>query len=134
MRLIIFFFYFLSNLNCQEQSVTIQKLKRRKRMHFLLDSCVTHCVTLFHKFINDGFRVVITWKTSNIRSLFLLKDKHNYKSYIYSLYIYICIYFETVSPTTVLPGLLYQKLQQMLRPRRTRSHHILLYGKVILTN
>ena len=31
-----------------------------------------------HKFLNDGFRVVIKWKTRNIRSLFPLKDKNDY--------------------------------------------------------
>ena len=33
----------------------------------------------FHKFTNDVFRVVITWKTRNLRSLFPLKDKSGYK-------------------------------------------------------
>ena len=34
----------------------------------------------FHKFTNNIFRMVITWKTRNIRSLFPLKDKNDYKS------------------------------------------------------
>ena len=36
--------------------------------------------TQFQKFTNYGFRVVITWQTRNIRSLFPLKDKNNHKS------------------------------------------------------
>ena len=32
------------------------------------------------KFTNNSFRTVITWKTRNIRSLFPLKDKNDYKS------------------------------------------------------
>ena len=34
----------------------------------------------FHKSTNNSFRMVITWKTRNIRSLFPLKDKSDYKS------------------------------------------------------
>ena len=33
----------------------------------------------FHKFTNDSFRVLITWKTRNIRSLCPLQDKSDYK-------------------------------------------------------
>ena len=36
--------------------------------------------TQFQKFTNYGFRVVITWQTRNIRSLFPLKDKNSHKS------------------------------------------------------
>ena len=39
-----------------------------------------HFLKKFHKFTNNSFRMVITWKTRNIRSLFPLKDKNNYKS------------------------------------------------------
>ena len=35
-----------------------------------------------HKFTNNSFRMVIVWKTRNIRSLFPLNDKNNYKSYV----------------------------------------------------
>ena len=38
------------------------------------------CLKKFHKFTNNSFRMVITWKTRNIRSLFPLKDKNHYKS------------------------------------------------------
>ena len=38
----------------------------------------------FHKFTNNSFRMVITWKTRNIRSLFPLKDKNDYKLCIYA--------------------------------------------------
>ena len=34
----------------------------------------------FYKFTNNSFRMAITWETRNIRSLFPLKDKNNYKS------------------------------------------------------
>ena len=37
---------------------------------------------IFQKFTNDDFRVVITRKSRNIRSLFTLKDKNDYKSCI----------------------------------------------------
>ena len=39
-----------------------------------------HFLKKFHKFTDDGFRVVITWKTRNKRSLFPLKNKNDYKS------------------------------------------------------
>ena len=34
----------------------------------------------FHKFTNNSFRMAITWKTRNIRFLYSLKDKNDYKS------------------------------------------------------
>ena len=34
-----------------------------------------HFLKKFHKFTNNSFRMVITWKTRNIRSLFPLKGK-----------------------------------------------------------
>ena len=39
-----------------------------------------HFMKKFHKFTNNTFRMVTTWETRNIRSLFLLKDKNDYKS------------------------------------------------------
>ena len=39
-----------------------------------------HFLKKFHKFTNNTFRMVITWKTRNIRSFFHLKDKNDYKS------------------------------------------------------
>ena len=39
-----------------------------------------HFLKKFHKFTNNNFRMVITWKTRNIRSLFPLKDKIDNKS------------------------------------------------------
>ena len=39
-----------------------------------------HFLKIFLKFSNNDLRVAITWKTRNIRSLFLLKDKNHYKS------------------------------------------------------
>ena len=41
-----------------------------------------HFLKKFHKFTDNSFRIVITWKTTNIRSLFPLKDKNDYKSCI----------------------------------------------------
>ena len=43
-----------------------------------------HFLKKFHKFTNNSFRIVITWKTRNIRSLFPLKDKNDYKLCIYA--------------------------------------------------
>ena len=39
-----------------------------------------HFLKKFYKFTNNSFRMVIMWKTRNIRSLFPLKDKNDYKS------------------------------------------------------
>ena len=39
-----------------------------------------HFLKIFLKFSNNDLRVATTWKTRNIRSLFLLKDKNHYKS------------------------------------------------------
>ena len=115
------------------------------------------------KFTNDGFKVAITYKTGNIRSLFPLKVKSDYKccvnykgdcssgsSYIdetkrnmlkldgMNIIIQLKVLnhrhtFETIS-TTVLHVLLFQLLQIMTRPDRTWRNHILLYGNLILTN
>ena len=38
-----------------------------------------HFLKKFHKFTKNSFRMLITWKTRNIRSLFPLIDKSNYK-------------------------------------------------------
>ena len=39
-----------------------------------------HFLKKFHRFTNNSFGMVITWRTRNIRSLFPLKDKSDYKS------------------------------------------------------
>ena len=39
-----------------------------------------HFLKKFHKFTSNSLRTVITRKTRNIRSLFPLKDKNDYKS------------------------------------------------------
>ena len=39
-----------------------------------------HFLKKFHKFTNNSFKIVITWITRNIRSLFRVKDKNDYKS------------------------------------------------------
>ena len=38
-----------------------------------------HFLKKFQRFTNNNFRIVTTWKTRNIRSLFPLKDKNDYK-------------------------------------------------------
>ena len=38
-----------------------------------------HFLKKFHKFTNNSFRMVITWKTRNIRSFLPLKDKNDWK-------------------------------------------------------
>ena len=50
--------------------MNVIKLNKIKSKHFLKK---------FHKFTNDGFRVVIMWKITNIPSLCDLKDKIDYK-------------------------------------------------------
>ena len=39
-----------------------------------------HFLKKFHKLTNNSSRMVIMWKTRNIRPLFPLKDKNDYKS------------------------------------------------------
>ena len=101
----------------------------------------------FHKFTNNSFIMVITWKTRNIRSLFPLKDKNDYKSCVIykgdcscgSRYIgetnvmqkldgmSIIIQLKVqnhqntfgATSTTLLRGLSFQMLQKILRPRKT---------------
>ena len=41
-----------------------------------------HFLKKIHKFISNSFRMVTTWKTRNIQSLFPLNDKNDYKSCI----------------------------------------------------
>ena len=36
----------------------------------------------FHKFTNNSFRMIITWKTRNIRSFFPLRYENDYKWYV----------------------------------------------------
>ena len=38
-----------------------------------------HFLKKFHKFTNNSFTMVITWKTRSIRSLFPLKEKIDYE-------------------------------------------------------
>ena len=38
-----------------------------------------HFLKKFHKFTSNSFRMVITWKIRNMRSLFPLKDESDYK-------------------------------------------------------
>ena len=112
----------------------------------------------FHKFTNNSFRMVITWKTRNIRSLFPLKDKNNYKSCV--IYKGDCSCGSRCIGETKLNAevrwnqhnnptkssepskhlqsnishyfTIFQMLQKMLRPGRTQKHHILLSGNLIL--
>ena len=41
-----------------------------------------HFLKKFHKFTNNSLRILITWKTRNIRSLFPLKEKNHHKSFV----------------------------------------------------
>ena len=50
----------------------------------------------FHKFTNNSFRTEITWKTRNIRSLFSLKDKNDYKSCVIHKGVCSCLFLEFV--------------------------------------
>ena len=45
-----------------------------------LNEIMSHFLKKFHKFTNNSFRTVMTWKTRNIQPLFPLKDKNDYKS------------------------------------------------------
>ena len=103
-----------------------------------------HFLKKFHKFTNNSFRMVITWKTRNIPSLFALKDVNDYKSCVTYKGIVLVVHVTLVKPnlmqkldgmniiiqsksqntfeatsTTILQGLPFQMLQKMLRPRRT---------------
>ena len=40
---------------------------------------LNHFLRKFQKFTNNSFKMVITWKTRNMQSLFPLKDKNDYK-------------------------------------------------------
>ena len=71
-----------------------------------------HFLKKFHKFTDDGFRVKITWKTSEVQNHWNT--------------------FETMS-NTVLHGLLFQMLQKCYDQEELRSI-ILHYGNLALTN
>ena len=58
-----------------------------------------HFLKKFHKFTSNSFRMVITWKTRNIRSLFPLKVKNDYKScLIYNIEIALVVHVALVKP------------------------------------
>ena len=78
-----------------------------------------HLSKKFRKFTSNNFRMVRTWKTTKIRSLFLLKDKNDYKS---------CVvyngYSSCESPSKQHQPLFYMGChfkcsKKMLRPGRT---------------
>ena len=101
----------------------------------------------FHKFTNNSFRMVITWKTRNIRPLFPIKDKTIANHVLSITEIALVVHVTFVKPnvirkldgmtiiiqlkvqnhqstfevtsTTILYGLSFQMLQKMLRPGRT---------------
>ena len=104
-----------------------------------------HFLMTFHKLTNNSFRMVITWKTRNIRSLFPLKVKNDYKScLIYNIEIALVVHVALVKPdvmqkldvmniimqlnvqnhqntfeatsTTILHELSFQMLRKVLRP------------------
>ena len=100
-----------------------------------------------YKFTSNSFRIVTTRKTRNIRSLFPLKDKNDYKSCVIykrdcscgsryigetkrnaevrwtniTIQIKVQNHQNTCEATsiTILLGLSFQMLQKMLRPRKT---------------
>ena len=104
-----------------------------------------HFLKKFHKFTNNSFKMVITWKNRNIRSLIPLKDKNDSKSCVKG--IVLVVHVTLVKPnvmqkldgmniiiqlkvqkhqktfeatlTTILRGLSFQMLQKMLRAERT---------------
>ena len=107
----------------------------------------THFLKKFLKFTNNSFGMVITWKTRNIRSLFPLKDKNDYKWCVINKVIVLVVHVTLVkrnvmqkldgrniiiqlkfqnhqntleaTSTPFLHGLSFQMLKKMLRPGRT---------------
>ena len=104
-----------------------------------------HFLKKFHESTNNSFRMVMTCKTRNTRSLFPLKDKSDYKSCVKEIVLVVHVtlvklnvmrkldgmnmiiqlkvknhqnIFEATS-TTILHGLTFHMLQKMLRPGRT---------------
>ena len=90
----------------------------------------------FHKFTNNSFRIVITWKTRKIQSFFPLKNKIDYELcviYTGDCSCGLCYVGETkhnaevswnehdneATSVTILHGLSFQMLQKMLKPQRT---------------
>ena len=113
------------------------ELNEIKSKHFLKKFC---------KFTSNSFRMVITWKTRNLQSLFPLKDKNNYKFCVAIKEVVLVVHITLAKPnvmwkidemniiqlkvqnhqntfektsTTILHGLSFQMLQKMLRPGRT---------------
>ena len=107
-----------------------------------------HFSKKFHKFTKDSFRMVITEKTRNIRSLFPLKDKKTFTNRVLSIKEIVLVGHATLvkpnemrkldgmniiiqlkvqnhqntfeaTSTTILHGQSFQMLQKMLRPERT---------------
>ena len=113
----------------------------------------------FHKFTNNSFRMVITWKTRNIRSLFSLKEKKDYKLCI--IYKGNCSWgsryigeiksnaevrwngynnpTESSEPSKNLRSNInhyfaWAVISNALQNAKGRKYHILLSGNLILTN
>ena len=60
-----------------------------------------HFLKKFHKFTNNSFRMVITWKTRNIRSSFPLKDKNDYKLCVIYKGIVLVVHVTLVKPNVM---------------------------------
>ena len=129
------------------------ELKEIKSNHFLKEN---------HKFANNSFRMVITSKTRNMRSLFLLRGENGYKSRV--IYKGVCScqsrYIGETKRNAEVRWNEHNNLTKssepskhlrcninhcftwpvitnapkMLRPGRTQKHHILLSRNLILTN
>ena len=100
-----------------------------------------HFLKKIHKFTNNSVRMVITWKTRNIRCLFPLKIKTITNRVLSIKELFSCgsRYIDETkrnaevrwnernnptrssepSSTTILHGLSFRMLQKILRPRRT---------------
>ena len=57
-----------------EKSFILLKLRSCKQNELKSEDFIKK----FHKFTNDNFRLTISWKTRNIKSLFEIKDQNQY--------------------------------------------------------
>ena len=115
-----------------------------------------HFFKKFHKLSNNSFRIIITWKTRNIQSLFPLKDKGDYKSCVIYKGDVLVVHVILVKPnvmrkldgmkiiiqlkvqnhqntfratsTTILHGLSFQMLQKNAKTRKNlEASHVTLW-------
>ena len=57
-----------------------------------------HFLNKFHKCTDDGFGIATTWKTRNIRSLFHLQNKNDYKPALTIKEIVLLVHAKLVKP------------------------------------